>query len=68
MCKVGCFDGFICWVLGIGSGIAGRGRAVAGMGVSGRPRKHAREVTVDVRKVAEVLVVAEDQAAVAVSG
>ena len=59
VCEVGCFDGFKCWVPGIGNGIAGRGRAVAGMGVSGRPCRHAREVSVDVRKVAEVLVVVE---------
>ena len=53
------FVGIGCWVPHIGSGVAGRGRAVAGMGVSGRPRGHVREVSVDVRKVAEVLVVAE---------
>ena len=41
--KVAGLHGFVCWVLGIGSGCRGRGRAVAGLGVSGRPRGMAGE-------------------------
>ena len=41
---------------------------MAKVALSGRPRGHVREVSVDVGRGGEVLEVAEDQAAVAVSG